>query len=278
MITLQDVQNNILTAELKVANMVDKNVLSEMGGALSTNWKSITKATRAINVISWKHSIGDIASPAFESAYACLLSFIGTYAAGAINPNAQQPGQTVITIPVLIGYNKNTIPFNKPIGVTNFVLSNYNTTYKMLYGNNPDPLSIYTIQGGIEQLDEQTAPIIDRIDPSNINSDINDITWEYGSDIAVIGYVLIGGVAPAGSGTPSGSGGAIPFTYTEADLIFDGTAQAWYLPLTLPLGYVVTYASSNGVSIGNQFNQNYTPNRLYGFANNATQSILVKII
>lgn len=97
MITLQTVQTNLLTAQLKVAQMVDKNVLAEMGGSLSTNWKNITKATRGINVINWKLSIGDITSPGFQSAYACLLSFIGTTAGGTINPNAQNPG-TVIDV------------------------------------------------------------------------------------------------------------------------------------------------------------------------------------
>lgn len=197
---------------------------------------------------------------------------------GAVNPNAQIPNQTTVTISVLVGYNKNTIPFTTDSGSPAFVLSSYNTTYKFLYGNNPDPLSIYLTPGGNEFLDETTAPTIVRVNPSDINSDILSITWPFST--AQTGYVLIGGIAPAGIGSPSGGGGggsSIPFTYSENDLLQDSNG-AWYLPLSLPDGYFVVYASSNGTSIGNALDENFTPSRLYNFTDNSPQVIKVNIM
>jgi hypothetical protein len=74
----------------------------------------------------------------------------------------------------------------------------------------------------------------------------------------------------------NGSGGAITFTFNETNLLQDSNGS-WYLPLTLPIGLVVIYASSNQVSITDQFDQTFSPNRLYGFASNDPQNILIKV-
>lgn len=187
---------------------------------------------------------------------------------GVLNPNAQIPGQIIVTVPVVQNYNSGTIPFSTS---GTFVL-NY-SGYASLYGNNPT-LAIYTIQGGIEQEDEQTAPIITRTG-AGINSPISTITLDY--PIPTVGYILIGGFVPcaAGGGGSGGGGGSVPFNFTEVDLLFDaGTAQ-WYLPLSLPVGKNPFYVSVNGESISTTYDTNFTPTRLYSFADNTVPQIIV---
>lgn len=107
MIALNDVQNTLLTAQLKLANMVDANVVAEMGGNLSIKWTSIKKATRGVNVVANRIGLGDTSSSAFQSAYACLTAFIGTFAGGAIDPNAQNPNTIIeVILPFTITLNR----------------------------------------------------------------------------------------------------------------------------------------------------------------------------
>lgn len=98
MITLNDAQNTLLTAQLKLANMVDANVVAETGGNLSVRWTSIKKATRGVNVVANRIGLGDTSSSAFQSAYACLTAFIGTFGGGAIDPNAQNPNTIIVLV------------------------------------------------------------------------------------------------------------------------------------------------------------------------------------
>lgn len=83
------------------------------------------------------------------------------------------------------------------------------------------------------------------------------------------------------SGSVGGSGGSgsslSPINKTDADLLVDG-GGSWYLELSLSSGVRPFYTESNGVQItGAYFDITYTPNRLYGFANNDSQNILIKV-
>jgi hypothetical protein len=192
---------------------------------------------------------------------------------GSLNPNYQSPSQTVIAIPVIAGFNSGVIGFttNGP-----FVL-NY-SGLASLYGNNPS-LAVYTIQGGIEQEDEQTAPIIARTG-AGTGSPISTITLDYPPGVDVTGYILISGFTNStggGSGGGGGGSGAITLTFTDANLLQDGNGS-WYLPFTPPPGLRPFYVESNGVQVTTLFDDTFSPNRIYGFANNDTQIILVKII
>lgn len=181
MITTQTVGNTLLAAQLKAANMVLANIVSLQGGALSVNWNASIKATRGINVINNKLSIGDIASPSFQAAYSCLTGFVGTFAGGPIDPNAQNPG-VVIDV--------------EASGV--------------------DIISISK---------SQTNLIEDGVDSGN---------WY------------------------------LPF--------LDGSAQPFATGVN-PFSLTI-----DGVGIELQPNYNFSPMRLYGFANNDTQVIILKVI
>lgn len=190
MITTQTVGNTLLAAELKVANMVLANIVSLQGGSLSVNWKPSIKATRGINVIGNKLSIGDISSASFQTAYACLTGFVGTFAGGAIDPNAQNPG-VVIDVTGSSGstVNSTKISFTNQTVVT---LSSYNSVYAPTYGNNPDVLIFVSDGAGGFNPDYSTSPSYEYVISGNINSGILSITWGYA--IVTSGYVQISGV------------------------------------------------------------------------------------
>lgn len=86
------VQDTILTGQLKIADMVLANVTALQNGALKVNWKPIIKGNRGVLAVQNRFSLGDTSSTAFQTAYACLTGFVGTYAGGSIDPNAQNPG------------------------------------------------------------------------------------------------------------------------------------------------------------------------------------------
>lgn len=276
--TKANIQQTILNGSYSLMKLVNNSRTLIMSGGEAVRQGFIQWFRLNLQALTDQYNIPDYSSVTTVTIYDRINQFVGIPYNATVDPNFQSPGTIINFSGVLVGYNKNTIPFTTTSGSPAFVLSSYNTTYKFLYGNNPDPLSIYLTPGGAEFLDEQTAPIIVRVNPSDINSDILSITWPFAT--AQTGYVLIGGVAPAASSSPSGgggSGGSIPFTYSENDLLQDGNG-AWYLPLSLPGGYFVVYASSNGTSIGNALDENFTPARLYNFTDNSPQVIKVNIM
>ncbi len=262
------VVDEILTAELKLANMVYTNVSALMGGSLKANWWPAIKASRGVNSVLNRYSIGDTSSAAFQSAYACLTAFVGTYGGGAIDPNAQNPG-VVIDVTQVVNFNSDKIYFNDQAPVT---LANYNTTYKQLYGNNP----ILAIYVPTYTQDEATAPTITYQDDDPAK-DILTITWDY--PFPVSGYIQISGTAPgSGGSTPSGTNNAVNFTYDETALVYDAPNDQYYLPLMLPSNKIPVYAKINGISQSLTFDSTFTPTRLYGFGNNSAQVIVVTIL
>lgn len=72
---------------------------------------------------------------------------------------------------------------------------------------------------------------------------------------------------------------------SQNDLIEDGVSSGnWYLPFLdangqpFANGVVPIQITVNGVGIAIQINYAFTPVRLYGFANNSTQSIILSVI
>lgn len=277
MLTQQEYSDVVLTASRANASLVQQLRAREALGSFP-NWYKAAIHDLKIESGFWTLHIADFTSEASIDIYNQLLDIGSTWAGGIVlDPNAQIPGVIAIPTSVISGYNETTIPFSTSGGSPAFVLSNYQSLYAPFYGNNPNTLLAYTTASG-EQPDFGTAPIINRVNPSDINSAILDITWPY--PVATQGYILLGGIgtgSTSGGGGGGGTGGATTLLFTEANLLQDG-AGAWYLPLVIPAGKVPVSCLSNGETVTMDFNNTFTPYRLYGFSNNAAQSIVVKTI
>lgn len=275
MATPSEIQATIFTGELKVANLVDANIVALQGGIISTKWGLIKSGTRAIKAVLRQYNLGDYSSPQMLTAYSCLSDFVGIYAGGNIDPNAQVGGIITVNVPVLQNFNSDKIPFVTTDLNPQLILANYNLNYLPLYGNNPD-LAIYITTADYTG-DEQTPPTLTYETPGDETSNITQILWDYG--VATTGYIQISGVGTTSSGSPSSGGGAVPitFTYSEADLVYDSVLDQYYLPLVLPGNKKPFYASDNGISIPVNYDSN--TGRFNGFANNLpTQVIQISLM
>lgn len=274
MATPSQIQSTILTGELKVANLVDANIVALQGGVLKVSWNAIKNGTRAIKAVLRQYNLQDYTSPQLLDAYSCLCDFVGIYGAGNIDPNAQIPGQTTVTVNVLQNLNNDQLPINTTNDNPQFILSNYHANYYPLYGNNPF-LAPYINAGGFNTGDEQTPPIITRVDPNDPTSDITQILFDY--PVATLGYLNISGIGNISTGSPSSGGGVVPitFTYTQADLLLDEFG-GYYLQLVLPGTKRPYYASLNGISIPINYDKN--TQRFSGFANNNTCVIEISLM
>lgn len=267
------IQQTILNAEYKIATLANTNLNLILNGGLAVKEDFINYFRLNLQGLKYQYGQSDYFSTTTVIIYDRLVGFIGIPAGVTVDPNYQNPNQTNIQVPVLIGYNSDKIPFATTDDAPILTLSNYNTVYKQLYGNNPI-VAIYDNQGQYIG-DEQTPPMVTYQD-DDPTKDILSISWSY--PIATSGYIQISGVAASGvSGNPSGGQGDIALNFTQADLLQDGNGS-WYLPLMLPIGKVPGYVSSNNVQFIPTYDNTFTPARLYGFGNNDTQAILVKII
>jgi hypothetical protein len=268
------VSDEILTGQLKVANLVLGYNTALQNGALNVNWDAAIKGNRSVLAVQNRYNLGDTSSATFQRAYACLNGFVGQYAGGPIDPNAQNPG-VVIDVNQLVNFNQAIIPFTNQSPVQ---LSNYNTTYQQLYGANPF-LAIY-LNTNPEQEDESTPPQLTRATPGDPSSELLNILWDY--PFPVSGYIQISGIAPGSGGSGGGSAGsnnAVNFTYDQTALVYDGANDQWFLPLMLPTNKIPVYFTVNGVSSSGNFDRNFTPTRLYSFADNTvSQAIVVTIL
>ncbi len=185
------VADEILTAQLKLANITLANITALQGGALSVNWDTAIKGNRGILAVQNRYLLGDTSSVAFRIAYACLTSFVGQYAGGAIDPNAQNPGTVISVINTGSKINSTIYPF---VNQTTISLLSYQSGYYPLYGNKPY-LQIFVADGvGGFTPDYGTAPDYTYVVPNDATSGIVSVTWGYG--IATTGYVLVSGVQP----------------------------------------------------------------------------------
>lgn len=90
--TQQQVQNKILAASLKAADMTATVLQAEENGLPNTGWSFIKQITRFITAVTRQYTLGDYDSPSFLQAYDCLCKFTGEYGGGNIDPNFSFPG------------------------------------------------------------------------------------------------------------------------------------------------------------------------------------------
>lgn len=213
------VSTDILTAQLKIANMVDLNITAMTGGNTSVNWHPTIKATRGVNVVSNRLGLGDTSSPIFQAAYACMMAFVGNYGAGTIDPNAQNPGTTInVTTVVQAQANYTRIEF---VGVDTVSLSNFQATYALIYGDNAIvEVFVTTDNYATMQQDTGTVPTI-----VNLGGDINkpdSYTWAWG--IPTTGYIQITGFKPQGGNTSAG----LPITNSGSAFLSNAQLNTLY--------------------------------------------------
>lgn len=105
---------------------------------------------------------------------------------GSVNPNFQPTGNTVINITNTVDVNATKIPFTD---ATEIILSDFQSTYAPLYGDNAT-VSIWVANGdGTYSQDNGTAPTI-----TFLGGDIrfpDTYTWGYG--VPTTGYIQISG-------------------------------------------------------------------------------------
>jgi hypothetical protein len=200
-----NVTGQILTAQLKLSVMVDANIVALENGEVSVNWEPSIKANLVIVLVSHLNSIGDNSSVAFLTAYSCMNLFVGQFAPGIIDPNAQNPGQAIISVPILQSWSTKKIQFSTTNGTPGFTLINYPSLYQQLYGNNPI-LAVYDNNGNPFIGDQQTAPQITYTISGDPTSPILSIFWDF--PFASIGYIQISGVGlvTTNAGTPGPPG------------------------------------------------------------------------
>lgn len=107
--TQQQVQDKILAASLKAADMTANVLQAEENGLPNTGWSFIKQITRFITAVTREYTLGDYDSPNFLLAYDCLCKFTGEYGGGTIDPNFNYPG---IIIDVTETFTP-TPPYNK---------------------------------------------------------------------------------------------------------------------------------------------------------------------
>lgn len=74
-----------------------------------------------------------------------------------------------------------------------------------------------------------------------------------------------------------GGGGLITQLYDESDLLFDGTLLQYYLPVTLTTNQLVAAVSSDVSGTKDQIQFSMSDGKIFGFASNSPQNIIVKI-
>lgn len=103
-------------------------------------------------------------------------------------------------------------------------------------------------------------------DGGSITGGSNDVYW-WKDGLADINLVL----------KNSSGSGLITEPYTESDLVYDGTLLQYYLPVTLTSTQLVVAVSSTESGTKDQVQFSVINGKIYGFASNSTQNIIVKI-
>jgi hypothetical protein len=104
--------------------------------------------------------------------------------------------------------------------------------------------------------------------PDTVSIDVDNAGGVLGDNILLTISGAVGGV---GGAVP---GSSTPYPFTQADLVAFGSQ--FYLPLTLPSGKRPIYVESNGIEVITNYNSGTS--KLYGFANNSAQTIVVYVI
>lgn len=112
--TLNQIQGVILTAQLKMANMIEANRTQLAVGNNLVSWANIKRYNRNIQALSYQLNRPDYYSSTTIALYDCLSDLIGSTGATSLDPSYQAPHQTVIVEqqlppPVVIGYGDMTL-------------------------------------------------------------------------------------------------------------------------------------------------------------------------
>lgn len=186
------IQATILTAQLKLANMVLANTQAEKGGNTSVNWWPAQRFSFNIKALLRQYNLGDYTSTQVQAIYRCVNTLIGFDSTlNQLDPNYQPPGNTIIIQTAGNFTQSGRIPFGPTPVLT---ITNWPTLYYPIYGDNPE-IQVYTgdpVNG--YQLDEQTLPV--PVFPSNdITQRLQSISWTWG--IPTQGYYVISGKKPS---------------------------------------------------------------------------------
>jgi hypothetical protein len=281
--TPQQVQTTIQSAKYKLATWTQKNLNLILNGGVAINEQLINYFRLNLHGLQYQQKRADYTSNTTIIIYNRLLGLIGIDTnVYSRDPDYQNPTNPVVNTVTVVGFNDQKYEFDTTVTPDNpqWILANYHANYYPLFGNNPD-LAIYIEEGDFVG-DEQTPPIIEYAVDGNVNSDILSITYDFPPGVGAKGYVRIAGKAPSsgnsGSSTPGG-GNASTLTFNQSNLLEDGTGSGnWYLPLVIGVNQNPIFTTSNGVSLSATYDKTFSPNRLYGFANNDTQVIKVTII
>lgn len=264
--TQDQIQATILSAQLKMADMVLANTTAEMGGSTNVNWYPAQRFFLNIKALQRQFNLGDYASVAVQAIYKCLSTLIGFDSTlNQIDPNYQPPANTIIVNEIGTDYEEGIIPFTNETIVS---LTGYPTNYYPTYGNYPKVVIYNGNETDGYREDEGTAPV-----PLYVGNDFTQpllsITWTY--PFPTSGYILISGRNPNGSTTGGSGGGStpispgLPITNSSAVLLSNAELNAaypfaqWGQLILLP-NVPAKYEKLDNLPTGQWDLQTYTPN------------------
>lgn len=139
--TLNEIQNVILTAQLKMANMINDNRTQLTVGNNVVAWANIKRYNRNIQALSYQLNRPDYTSTTTNMLYDCLSGLVGSTGATSLDPTYQPPNQSIIIEqrlppPLVIVYGDMTLAgtrYDNPLwaGFNPFLVYN-NTTWLTL--------------------------------------------------------------------------------------------------------------------------------------------------
>lgn len=282
MATTDQIQAAVNNGRLYVIQLLKKQLVLFKNGTGSVS--EILPITRLIRGLQFQLNAA-INDERTSVLYNCLIRSLGGFAGNyQIDPDVSISGQTTVVVSVIAGYNSDMIRLTSTeespaIQIADYqggFVPGFGGTWVSRYGNNPE-LALYSNQGVLLVGDEQTPPNRTYAVANDPTSNLLSILYDFGLPQDV--YLQISGQGQ--SSTTVSSGGVIPpaLTFNESNLVQDAD-DSWYLPLIIsPLRDVAVVTSNNVTVSGWTYNRSdYAPGRIYGFANNDTQTIKVKII
>jgi len=144
--TQSQVQETILTAQLKCADISNTNRVNSMSGVGRVSWALVRFIGLFISAVSNQYEIGDFSSVGFLSCYDSLCKLVGSYGSGIIDPNAHGSGFIIdVTVPPSIIAPVVQISFTNVTGLTinwqTDIPTGYTQTYAQILGNYfPNPV------------------------------------------------------------------------------------------------------------------------------------------
>lgn len=269
-----DVNNGKL---LSIQRAAAATVSLKSGINVDSSIKNINALKRLIKAITYQIN-ANVINADTNILYTCLLNQLNGFGGNYVIDPTVQTGLSTTVVINGTQLNSGKIQFTNANPIQ---LLDYQSVYAPIYGNNP--VVNFYLSGFIEA--DQTPPDIVYETADDPTSNILSISWDFGGPVS--GYVQILGVMPSGGtyipgggGTGGGGSGSTSFTFADTDLVSDGTG-GYYLPLTgVPSSKRPTYVESNQIQlVGLRYNgRDYTPARLYGFADNTGPQVIKVIV